>query len=165
MERPIIESKKVMVDEVSEKFSSAQSAVVVEYRGLNVAQLTELRRLLREENIEFKIYKNNIAKRAAQKAGFDDVAESITGPNAFVFGTEDAVSPARILAKFAKDNDKLVLKSGVVEGKQLASNELMQIATLPSRDGLLSMLLSCLQAPVRDFAMVTKAIAEQKEEA
>lgn len=163
MNQSIIDNKKAIVEEIAGKMKSAESTVVVEYRGLTVAQVTQLRRDLRAEGIEFKVYKNSMAQRAAQEAGYAELTENLTGPNAIAFGS-DAVAPARVLAKFAKKNTKLVLKAGVVEGKVVDVNTLNELAALPNRDGMISMLLSCLQAPVRQFACVVKAVADQQEE-
>lgn len=163
MNQAIIDSKKAVVSEIAQKMKDADSTVVVEYRGLSVAEVTELRRELRAEGIEFKVYKNSLAQRAAEEAGAADLAKDLIGPNAIAFGT-DAVAPARVLAKFAKKHDKLVLKSGIVEGKVVGVDTVKELASLPNRDGMLSMLLSCLQSPVRSFACVVKAVADNKAE-
>ena len=100
MNQAIIDSKKAVVSEIAQKMKESQSTVVVEYRGLSVAEVTELRRNLREEGVEFKVYKNSLAQRAAVEAGADDLTKDLIGPNAIAFGG-DAVAPARVLAKFA----------------------------------------------------------------
>lgn len=163
MNQTIIDAKKTIVSEIAQKMKDAQSTVVVEYRGLTVAQITQLRRNLRAEGIEFKVYKNSLTQRAAVEAGADALAKDLLGPNALAFGS-DAVAPARVLSTFAKDNNKLVLKSGIVEGKVVGLETIKELAVLPNRDGMLSMLLSCLQSPVRSFACVVKAVADAKEE-
>lgn len=164
MNEAIINSKKAIVAEIADKMKEAQSTVVVEYRGLTVAEVTQLRRDLRAEGIEFKVYKNSLAQRAAEEAGAADLAKDLVGPNAIAFGG-DAVAPARILAKFAKEHEALVLKSGIVEGKVVPVDTIKQLAKLPNREGMLSMLLGCLQSPVRKFACAVKAVKDQKEEA
>lgn len=164
MNQTVIDNKAAVVEEIVSKFNESQSAVVVEYRGLSVAEVTELRRALRAEGCEMKVYKNSLAQRAAEKAGLNELTENLTGPNALAFGA-DAVAPSRVLCKFAKKHDKLVVKSGVVEGKVVDLNTIQQLSTLPGREGMLSMLLSCLQSPVRGFACAVKAVADQKEEA
>ena len=116
MNQAIIDAKKAVVSEISEKMKNSASTVVVEYRGLTVAEVTQLRRNLREEGVEFKVYKNKLAQRAAEDAGVNALTESLTGPNAIAFGN-DAVAPSRVLAKFAKEHENLVLKAGIVEGK------------------------------------------------
>ncbi len=162
MNQTVLDAKIALVNEISQRFSEAQSTVVVEYRGLSVAQMTVLRRKLRDEGVEMKIYKNKMASRAAEAAGYDDLSADLTGPNAFVFGN-DAVSPSRILAEFAKKNKKLVLKSGIVEGKFVTADMIKELATLPNRDGMISMLLGLFQAPVRNFAYALAQVAEQKD--
>lgn len=160
----ILEAKQAVVTEVAGKLKEAASVVVVDYRGLTVAQVTELRKQLREAGIEFKVYKNSMTRRAAESVGLEGLNESLTGPNAIAFSKEDVVAPAKILNDFAKKNEKLEIKAGVIEGNVASAEDVKALATLPSREGLLSMLLSVLQAPVRNFALATKAVAEQKEE-
>ena len=159
-----IENKQSQVQEITEKFQSAASVVVVDYRGLNVTQVTELRKQLREAGVEFKVYKNTLTRRAAEAAGVEGINEVLTGPNAVAFSTEDVIAPAIIINEFAKKNEALEIKAGIIEGTIASVEDVKALAELPSRDGLLSMLLSVLQAPVRNFALATKAVAEQKEE-
>ncbi|RUL54739.1 MULTISPECIES: 50S ribosomal protein L10 [Lysinibacillus] len=159
-----IETKKVQVQEIAEKFQGAASVVVVDYRGLTVAQVTELRKQLREAGVEFKVYKNSLTRRAAEIAGVEGINEFLTGPNAVAFSKEDVIAPAKIVNEFAKKNEALEIKAGIVEGNISSADDIKALAELPSREGLLSMLLSVLQAPVRNFALATKAVAEQKEE-
>ncbi|HSO58092.1 MAG TPA: 50S ribosomal protein L10 [Paenisporosarcina sp.] len=159
-----IETKKVRVEEITEKFKTAATVVVVDYRGLTVGQITELRKQLREAGVEFKVYKNTMTRRAVEVLGLEGLNENLTGPNAIAFSTEDVVAPAKIINDFAKKNDKLEIKAGVIEGAIASADDIKALAELPSREGLLSMLLSVLQAPMRNFALVTKAVAEQKEE-
>ena len=163
MREATMKAKKDQVNQIKDKLSESSSSVIVEYRGLSVQKVTELRSLLREENVEFKVYKNTMVSRAADAAGLNDLNEYLTGPNAIAF-SDDAVAPSRILAKFAKKNRKLILKGGVVEGKIVNADTLKSLANLPNRDGMLSMLLSVLQAPVRSVALAVKAVAEQKGE-
>ena len=162
MNQAIIDSKKAVVSEIAQKMKESQSTVVAEYRGLSVAEVTELRRNLREEGVEFKVYKNSLAQRAAVEAGADDLTKDLIGPNAIAFGG-DAVAPARVLAKFAKKHEHLVLKSGIVEGKVVGVDTIKELSSLPNREGMLSMLLSCLQSPVRGFACAVKAVADAKD--
>ena len=160
----VIEQKKQIVDEITEKFKSSVSTVVVDYRGLTVAEVTELRKQLREAGVEFKVYKNSLTRRAAEAAELVDLNGSLTGPNAIAFSTEDVIAPAKILNDFAKKHEALEIKSGVIEGNVASADEIKALAELPSREGLLSMLLSVLQAPIRNLALATKAVADQKEE-
>ncbi|MCM3570055.1 50S ribosomal protein L10 [Neobacillus mesonae] len=160
----VIEAKKQVVEEISEKLKNSVSTIVVDYRGLSVAQVTELRKQLREAGVEFKVYKNSMTRRAAEAAELSGLNEVLTGPNAIAFSTEDVVAPAKILNEFAKKNEALELKAGVIEGNIATVEEIKALAELPSREGLLSMLLSVLQAPIRNLALAAKAVADQKEE-
>lgn len=160
----VLEEKKQIVSEISTKLRESQSTVVVDYRGLNVTQVTELRKQLREAGVEFKVYKNKLAKRATAEVELTDLDEQLVGPTAIAFSIDDIIAPARIIHTFAKKHEKLEIKAGVLEGKVVSAEEVKALAELPSREGLLSMLLSVLQAPMRNFALVTKAVAEQKEE-
>lgn len=160
----VIEQKKQVVEEITDKLKASVSTIVVDYRGLNVAEVTELRKQLREAGVDYKVYKNSMARRAADAAGLEDLKGSLTGPNAIAFSTEDVVAPAKILNNFAKDHEALEIKAGVIEGNVSTIDEIKALAALPSREGLLSMLLSVFQAPIRDLALATKAVADQKEE-
>ncbi|MCR1961866.1 50S ribosomal protein L10 [Thomasclavelia cocleata] len=163
MSTEAIKAKSALVEEIAAKLKGAQSAVVVEYRGLSVAEVTELRRNLRAEDVEFKVYKNSLVRRATEATDYEGLNAQLTGPNAIAFGNSDAVAPARVLAKFAKDHEALVIKAAVVEGKLLNVEEVKEISSLPNREGMYSMLLGMLQAPVSKFARVVKAVAEAKE--
>ncbi|CAM3936599.1 50S ribosomal protein L10 [Mesobacillus zeae] len=160
----VLETKKQLVEEISEKFKASKSTIVVDYRGLTVGELTELRKQLREAGVEFKVYKNSMTRRAAESAELAGLNEALTGPNAIAFSTEDVVAPAKILNDFAKKNEALEIKAGVIEGNLATVEEVKALADLPSREGLLSMLLSVLQAPIRNLALAAKAVADQKEE-
>ncbi len=164
MRNAIIEQKKQIVTEIADKLKASKSTVVVDYRGLNVAEVTELRKQLREAGIDFKVYKNSMARRAAEAAELAGLNEALTGPNAIAFSNEDVVAPAKIINDFAKKHEALEIKAGVIEGNIASVEEVKALAELPSREGLLSMLLSVLQAPIRNLALATKAVAEQKEE-
>ena len=159
-----IEQKKLIVDEIADKLKNSVSTIVVDYRGLSVAEVTELRKQLREAGIEFKVYKNSLTRRAAEAAELSSLNEVLVGPNAIAFSAEDVVAPAKILNDFAKKHEALEIKAGVIEGNVATLEEVKALAELPSREGLLSMLLSVLQAPIRNLALATKAVADQKEE-
>ncbi|KRL38921.1 50S ribosomal protein L10 [Liquorilactobacillus uvarum DSM 19971] len=164
LSKEVIAKKAAAVEEVVEKFNEAVSCVVVDYRGLTVEQVTELRKQLREENVELRVIKNTYLKRAADKAGYEGLDETFSGPTAVAFSKEDVVAPARILAKFAKDAEALEIKGGMIEGKVASLEQINELAKLPSREGLLSMLLSVLQAPVRNVAYAVKAVADSKDD-
>ncbi|ASR41284.1 50S ribosomal protein L10 [Ligilactobacillus agilis] len=164
MSEKIIAKKAAIVDEVAEKFQSAVSVVVVDYRGLTVEQVTNLRKDLREAGVEMRVIKNTYLKRAADKVGYEGLDETFTGPTAVAFSSEDVVAPARIMAKYAEDIEALEIKGGMIEGKVASLEEINALAKLPNREGMLSMLLSVLQAPVRNFAYAVKAVADSKDE-
>jgi large subunit ribosomal protein L10 len=159
-----IAKKQQEVNEVVEKMNAANSLVVVDYLGLTVAEVTELRKQLREAGVEFKVIKNTIMRRALDSQDLEYHEEVFQGPTAVAFGMEDAVAPAKILSDFAKKAEALELKGGILEGEVLSKEEIQQIAKLPNREGLLSMLLSVLQAPVRNVAYAVKAVADAKGE-
>ncbi|UHA71691.1 50S ribosomal protein L10 [Paenibacillus sp. 481] len=159
----VIESKQQAVQEIADKLRGSVTTVVADYRGLNVSQVTELRKQLREAGIEFQVLKNSLVRRATEQAELTELDSALTGPTAIAFSREDAVAPAKILADFAKKNDALEIKGGIVEGRVVDVAQIQELAALPSRDGLLSMLLSVLQAPVRNFALAVKAVGEKKE--
>jgi large subunit ribosomal protein L10 len=160
----VIQAKQDAVDVVTAKLQNSLSTVVADYRGLNVTQVTELRKQLREAGVEFQVLKNTLLRRATAAAELSELDEVLTGPTAIAFSATDAVAPAKILNDFAKKNDALKLKGGVVEGRVIDADQLKALAELPSRDGLLSMLLSVLQAPMRNFALAVKAVAEKEEQ-
>lgn len=159
----VIQEKQLQVNEVTEKFRESSCTVVADYRGLNVKQVTELRKTLREAGIEFQVIKNTLARRATAQAELSELDAHLTGPTAIAFSKEDVVAPAKILTDFAKKNDALKVKGGVVEGKVVDFDQIKALAELPSREGLLSMLLSVLQAPMRNVALAVKAVAEKQE--
>ncbi len=165
MSEAAIAKKSAIVDEVSAKFSAAASVVVVDYRGLTVDEVTRLRKQLRDANVEMKVIKNSILSRAAEKAGLEGLGEVFTGPTAVAFSNEDVVTPAKIINDFAKDAKALEIKGGIIEGKVSSLEEITALAKLPNREGLLSMLLSVLQAPIRNVAYAVKAVAEKEEDA
>lgn len=160
MREQVLNQKQELVSEIQSKFSNAASAVVVEYRGLTVAQVTDLRRQLRNEGIDLKVYKNTMSRRAVEAEGLNDLLASLTGPNAIAF-SDDAVAPSRVLANFAKKNKALVIKQGVVEGKVVSVDDIKELSTLPNREGMIAMLLGALQSPIRDFAYAVKQISEK----
>lgn len=164
MSEAIIAKKAELVSEVAKKIEDAASVVIVDYLGLTVEQVTNLRSELRAANVEFRVLKNGIMRRAVAANNLEGLDEALTGPTAVAFSNEDAVAPAKILADFAKKADALEIKAGIVEGKVSSKAEVEALAALPNREGMLSMLLSVLQAPVRNTALVFKAVAEQKEE-
>ena len=158
-----VELKQPIVQEISETIKDAQSLVVVDYRGLTVAQDTELRKQLREAGVIYKVYKNTMMKRAFEGTEFAALDDCLEGPSAIAISKDDATAPARILYKFAQDAP--ALKGGVVEGTAYDVAGISELAKIPSRDELLSKLLGSLQSPITNFARVIKQIAEQGGEA
>jgi large subunit ribosomal protein L10 len=159
----VLQEKQQAVAEVTEKFQSSSCTIVADYRGLTVAEVTELRKSLRDAGIEFKVIKNTISRRATAQASLTELDSHLVGPTAIIFSKDEIVTPAKIVAEFAKKNTNLEVKAGVVEGRVVGQDQIKALAELPSREGLLSMLLSVLQAPVRNFALAVKAVAEKQE--
>ena len=155
-----VELKQPIVQEISENIKDAQSVVVVDYRGLTVAEDTQLRKALREAGVSYKVYKNTLVNRAIAGTEFESLKESLEGPSAFAISKDDATAPARILAKFAKTAPALEIKAGVVEGTFYDANGMKAIANVPSREELLSKLLGSLQSPITNLARVLNQIAE-----
>lgn len=167
------EINKDIVKEIQVKLEAATSVVITDYRGLNVSQVTDLRRELREAGVEYRVLKNTLTRLAVKEAGIEGLDDTLTGPNAIAFSS-DPVAAAQVLYKFAKTCDKLDIKGGVLEGKVLTVKELKALSDLPSREVLLSMVLrsmqgpltnfaSVLNAPLRDLVGVLDAVREQKE--
>ena len=160
-----IEMKKGVVAEIAEKLQKSASCVVVDYKGLKVEELTELRNKFREAGIDYKVYKNTLVRRAAAEVGnmaeFDDV--NLVGTNAIAFGYEDPVAPAKIVNDFAKTHPKLELKMGFVEGEFYDAENIKKLAEIPSRDELIAKLLGSLKAPVSNFVYLVDAIAKKQE--
>ncbi len=157
-----VEIKQPIIAEISEIVKDAASVVIVDYRGLTVAQDTELRKKLREAGITYKVYKNTYMTRAFQGTDFEALAPVLEGPSAIAVSKDDATAPARILAGFAKTAPALELKAGVVEGAFYDQKGIQQVAAVPSREELLSKLLGSLQSPITNLARVLNQIAEQQ---
>ena len=156
MENPRAE-KVAVVNEVREKFSSAGAAVLTEYRGLNVAAISQLRRQLREAGGEYKIYKNTLVRFAARDLGLE-IEELLTGPTAIAFVDGDAAAVAKALRDYARTNPALVVKGGILGTKSLSADEVRALAELPSRDVLLSQIAGALAAPMQQFAGLLQAL-------
>ncbi len=159
-----VELKKPIVEEISELLNGAATAVVVDYRGLTVSEDTELRKQLREAGVVYKVYKNTMINFAIKDTEFADLAQHLEGPTAIAVCKDDATAAARVLAKFAKTAEALEIKGGVVDGTYYDAVGIGQIASIPSREVLLSKLLGSMQSPVTNFARVIKQIAEKNEE-
>ena len=159
-----LDEKKAVVAEIAAQVESAQTIVVAEYSGLEVAHLTKLRAQARKSGVYLRVLKNTLVRRAVAGSPFSGLAEQMTGP--LIYGiSEDPVAAAKVLNDFAKTNDKLVLKAGSYSGKVLDKSGVQALASIPSREELLGRLLGIMQAPVTGFACALAALAKQREEA
>ena len=156
-----VELKQPVVQAIAEDVKDAVSVVLVDYRGLTVAEDTEMRKQLREAGVVYKVCKNTMMKRAFEGTDFAALDEHLEGPSAIAISKDDATAPARILAKFAKDAKALELKAGVVEGQKYDAAALTELAKIPSREELLSRLLGSMQSPITNLARVLNQIAEK----
>ena len=156
-----VELKKPVVEEISELLNGAATAVVVDYRGLTVAEDTELRKQLREAGVVYKVYKNTMMHRAFEGTQCEELIQHLHGTNAIAISATDATAPARILDKFAKKAPALELVAGIVEGNYNDQAGIQALAGIPSREELLGKLLGSIQSPITNFARVLNQIAEK----
>ena len=161
MNQEILKSKQETVAKITESLKDCGSMTIVEYRGLTVAQISDLKKSLKAVGSTFSVYKNTLFTRASNDLGYSELDQYLTGSNAYVFSKELNAGP-KVLAKFAKRNENLVIKAGLAEGKVLDAAGVKTLATLPDKNGLLSMFLSCLNAPIQKFAATVKAVADSK---
>lgn len=152
-----LEQKQAVVAEVSDALSSASTAILAEYRGLTVAQMTELRAKARESNVFLRVIKNTLARRAVEGSQFECLKDHLVGPVAFA-ASADPVSVAKVLKEFAKTNEHLVIKAGAMDGKAISLEEVTALASLPSRDELLAKLLGTMQAPIQKFVQTLNEV-------
>ena len=145
--------------------NAAESAIVVDYRGLTVAEVTDLRKQLRDADVSMKVIKNKILERAVEGTDYEDLKSVFVGPTAVAFSNEDPIAPAKILKKFADEHDQLSIKGGFIEKSVKTLDEINEFATMPSREELLATLVSCLQDPVRKVARAVKAVADKGDDA
>ncbi len=159
----VLESKKAIVDTLSDKIQNATSAVFVDYKGITVAQDTELRNQFRAANVEYAVVKNTLTRLAANKAGYNQFDELLNGTTAMASTTDDPIAPARVICEYAKKNKNTVkIKGGMVEGKVLSVDELMSFGELPSKNALVAQVLGTFLAPISSLAVVLNQILEQK---
>ena len=158
----ILEQKQTVIDEIKEKTNNAKTIVLFDYRGLTDSEIKELRVKLRESNAEYKVYKNTLMARAFNDLGID-LSEGLKGPSAFAYG-DDQVAPVKTLFEFAKDHPALILKVGIVDGDIVDKAKLAEFATIPSRDGLLTMLAGGMIGIARDLSICLDLYSQQKEE-
>lgn len=174
MKEQTLQAKVQNVDEIKEKIGRAQSVILVDYRGLNVEQLTELRKQYRDAGVDYKVYKNTMMRFAFKDEGFEGFNEYLKGPSAVAFGYDDPVQAAKITSDFAKENEQLEIKVGIVDGKIIDIDEIKRLANLPPREVLIAQVLGGINAPIQGFAnvlqgtirslaIVLNAIAEKQE--
>ncbi|NLY08777.1 MAG: 50S ribosomal protein L10 [Tissierellia bacterium] len=174
MREETLKAKQSLVEEIKSKIENSQALVLVDYRGLNVEQLNDLRSLYRKAGVDYKVYKNTMMTFAFKELGLDGMEEFLAGPSAVAFSNEDPISAAKITEEFAKKNEALEIKAGVVEGKIIDVAGVKALATLPSKEELLAKALGSMNAPIQGFVNVLNgtmkglvvalnAIAEQKE--
>jgi len=165
--------KEQIVAYVAEKLEGSKAAVVTHYRGLNVAEATELRNKLREAGVEYKVVKNTLARIAASQTGLSDLNQYLTGPTAIAFSANDPVAPAKVLSEYAKKHDNLKIIAGIVEGKVIDANGVKALAALPPKEVLVAKLLGSMQSPIsglvnvlqgniRNLVYVLNAVREKK---
>ena len=161
MNQSVLESKKAIVNEVVDLVNNSGSVVIAEYRGLKVSEIAAFKRELLKSNAKMSVYKNSLVERAVDQLGHDGLNQYLEGPNALIT-CPDAIGAAKVSAKFAKAHEHFVIKGALVEGKVISKEEVITLSKLPDREGMLSMLLSALQAPVRGFACAVKAVADKQ---
>lgn len=161
MKEATILKKQEQVDVILKRFKEAKSLVFVNHLGLSVADVSELRNQLYASGCNLHVIKNNILRRAAKEAGYKGLDEYLVGPNAVAF-SHDATAASKVIYNFAKTNEKLGVKAGVVDGKVFDSAQLKVLANLPDKNGMIAMLLSVLQAPIRNLALAVKAVSEKQ---
>ena len=161
----IINQKKEEVSKLAEKMKEAKIILLTDYRGINVADVTELRAELRKSNSEYKVIKNNITKRALAEAGIEGLDELLEGPTAVIMNSEDYLDAAKAIYNFIKDNEFYKIKGGVIDGKVMTTEEIITLAKLPSRETLLSMLAGALLGNISKLAVALDQVRVQKENA
>lgn len=157
------QQKQVIIDEIKDKFERAESAVVIDYIGITVAEADGMRKKLREANVDYTVYKNTLVKRAIAGTEYEALADILEGPSGFAFSYDDATAPARVLNESIKAYNKMEFKGGIVEGTYYDKDSIKQIASIPSREALISKFMGSIQSPVANFARVVQQIAESKE--
>ena len=157
-----LEMKKTVVTGIKEKFEKAQTVVLVDYRGLTVAEDTELRNQLRKAGVEYAVLKNTMISRAIEGMNVDEMHASLEGPTAVAFGYEDMIAPAKILSEFAKKSKKLTIKCGVCDGAYLNADGVEALASLPSKEVLIAKIMGSMMSSVSKFVYCVEAIRKQK---
>ena len=156
----VLEAKQAQVAEAAELIKSAQTGVLVDYRGLNVAEDTELRNKLREANVKYFVIKNKILKRAVDEIGLEGLDEVLHGPTALAVSADDAVAPAKVIADFAKTNDKLEIKGGFMDGAVMSMDEVKQLAATPNFETLIAKMMGSMLSSVSGLARLLATVAD-----
>ncbi|PWM69465.1 MAG: 50S ribosomal protein L10 [Eubacteriales Family XIII. Incertae Sedis bacterium] len=156
--------KQIIIDEIKEKLEKAQSAVVIDYIGITVAEADAMRKKLREANVDYTVYKNTLVKRAIEGTKYEELAQVLDGPSAFALSYEDATAPARVIDEVMKDYKKMSFKAGVVEGVYYDAEGIEAIAAIPGRDQLIAKFMGSVQSPVSKLVRTFQAIADAKAE-
>lgn len=159
-----LKQKQAVIDEIKGKLEKAQSAVVIDYIGISVAQADAMRKKLREANVDYTVYKNTLVNRAIEGTQYEALKDVLSGPSAFAFSYDDAIAPARVLSGIIKEYKKMEFKAGVIEGTLYDADGVKAIASLPSREELIAKFMGSIQSPVSKFARTLQAIAEAKAE-
>lgn len=159
-----LKQKQAVIDEIKEKLEKAQSAVVIDYMGITVAEADAMRRKLREANVDYTVYKNTLVNRAIEGTAFEPLKDSLAGPSAVAISYDDAVAPARVINGIIKEYKKMTFKAGIIEGTFFDAAGVQAIASLPSRDELIAKFMGSIQSPVSKFARTLQAIADAKTE-
>lgn len=161
MKEATLKAKEAEVAEIQEKLQKSQSVMFLDYRGLTVSEVTELRNKMRAAGVEYKVIKNTMMRRAAKEAGVEGLDEILEGPTAVAFGYEDPVAPAKILVDFIENAKKTQLKGGVLAGRAMSQAEIKDLASLPSKEQLLAKLMGSLNAPVTGLVMALSGISRK----
>ncbi len=159
----ILNQKKEEVKKLAEQMKEAKLILLVDYRGINVTDVTELRTDLRKVNSKYAVIKNNITRRALAECGLEGLDEQLEGPTAVIMSDEDYLEPSKIIYNFSKNNDYYKIKGGVIEGKVMSAEEIITLAKLPSRETLLSMLAGALLGNISKVAVALDQVRIQKE--
>lgn len=157
-----LKEKQAIIDEIKAKLDKAQSAVVIDYIGITVAQADAMRKKLREANVDYTVYKNTLMNRAIEGTKYEVLKDVLSGPSAFAFGYDDAITPAKVISGIIKDYKKMEFKAGVIEGAFYDADGVKAIATLPSREELLAKFMGSIQSPVSKFVRTLQAVADAK---
>ena len=153
--------KETAVKEIAEKIRESKSVFLTDYKGLNVQEISNLRRSFREASVEYKVVKNTLTKLSAKEAGFEELNDYLEGPTAMAFGLDDPAAPAKVIKEFTKKNDKLTVKACLFEGTLLGEDQLSNLASLPSRDEVVGQLAGVLNAPISNLAFALNGILSQ----